>query len=77
MPYLCNNHFLKGMNYFYETQPNPNPAAFYLHQMPESWHSFETFGNHVVELILPLFAIIPLRYILDPGSQWDQIWQKF
>ena len=30
-------------------------------QAPEWWHKFETFGNHVVELILPLFTLIPLR----------------
>jgi hypothetical protein len=53
--------FGAGMNYFYETQPNPNPVAFYAHQMPDWWHKFETFGNHVVELIFPLFTIIPLR----------------
>jgi hypothetical protein len=50
-----------GMNYFYETQPNPNPVAYYAHQLPQEWHTFETFGNHVVELVLPLLTIVPLR----------------
>ena len=49
------------MNYFYETQPNPNPISYYAHHAPEGWHKFETFGNHVIELIFPLFTLIPLR----------------
>ena len=49
------------MNYFFETQPNPNPLSYFAHPAPESWHKFETFGNHVVELICPFLSFIPLR----------------
>jgi len=52
---------LTCMNYFYQTQPNPNPLAYFAHQAPEGWHSFETFGNHVIELFLPFFTFIPHR----------------
>ena len=44
---------LTCMNYFYETQPNPNPLAYYAHQAPQFWHKFETLGNHIVELVAP------------------------
>ena len=53
---------LSCMNYFYETQPNPNPLSYYAHQAPELWHKFETLGNHVVELIAPWLSLIPFRW---------------
>jgi hypothetical protein len=49
------------MNYFYETQPNPNPLSYWAHQAPAGWHSFETVGNHVVELGLPFLTFLPWR----------------
>jgi len=52
---------LTCMNYFYQTQPVPNPIAYYAHQAPVGWHKFETFGNHVIELVFPFFTFIPLR----------------
>ena len=52
---------LTCMNYFYETQPNPNPVAYYAHSAPGGWHAFETLGNHVVELVLPLLTLLPWR----------------
>merc|ERR1712045_1113863 len=47
---------LTCMNYFFETQPNPNPLAYFAHPAPEAWHKFETIGNHVVELICPFLS---------------------
>jgi len=52
---------LTCMNYFYQTQPNPNPLAYYAHQAPSGWHAFETFGNHVIELVLPFLTFVPHR----------------
>merc|ERR1712142_774735 len=52
---------LTCMNYFYQTQPVPNPIAYYAHQAPVGWHKFETFGNHVIELVFPWFTFIPFR----------------
>ena len=49
------------MNYFFETQPNPNPMAYFAHPAPEAWHKFETFGNHVVELVFPFLSFLPFR----------------
>eukprot|EP01063_Lacrimia_lanifica_P002442 TRINITY_DN11289_c0_g3_i1.p1 TRINITY_DN11289_c0_g3~~TRINITY_DN11289_c0_g3_i1.p1 ORF type:complete len:502 (+),score=153.18 TRINITY_DN11289_c0_g3_i1:197-1507(+) len=52
---------LTCMDYFYETAPNPNPASWYAHHMPEWWHRLEVLGNHVVELALPWLTILPWR----------------
>ena len=46
------------MNYFYETQPVPNPLTRYMHWMPEMWHKFEVLGNHFVELVAPWLLIL-------------------
>lgn len=55
-------HFT-AMNYFYETQPVPNPVTKYYHWMPEWWHKFEVISNHFVELVAPWM-------LLFPGLSW-------
>lgn len=50
---------LTAMNYFYETQPIPNPLSRYFHWMPPMWHKVEVLINHFVELIAPWLLIIP------------------
>lgn len=50
---------LSTMNYFYETQPVPNPLTKYLHAAPKTWHKFEVLSNHFVELIAPWLLIMP------------------
>lgn len=50
---------LTCMNYHYETQPVPNPISYYMHQEPEIFHKFEVLVNHFVELVAPLFMVIP------------------
>ncbi|XP_076067019.1 lipase maturation factor 1-like [Oratosquilla oratoria] len=60
-------HDLTCMNYHYQTQPVPNPMAYYLHQSPEWWHMTETFGNHIVELIVPFFAFLPRGFQIACG----------
>jgi hypothetical protein len=57
------------MNYFYETQPVPNPITYFAHQTPEVIHKIETLANHFVELIGPWLILIPSRTIaLIAGS---------
>jgi hypothetical protein len=51
---------LSTMDYFYETQPIPNPLTRYFHKMPKAWHRFEVLANHFVELIAPWLLILPL-----------------
>jgi hypothetical protein len=50
---------LSAMNFFYETQPVPNPVTRYLHWMPKAWHKFEVLSNHFVELIAPFLLLAP------------------
>ena len=47
------------MNYFYETQPVPNPLTRYFHWMPPVWHKAEVLINHFVEVVAPWFFILP------------------
>jgi len=50
---------LSAMDYFYETQPVPNPLSVYFHRMPKLWHKFEILINHFVELVVPWFLLLP------------------
>jgi hypothetical protein len=45
--------------YHYETQPNPSPVSWWLHQMPRSAHVAGVVFNHVVELGAPLLVVGP------------------
>eukprot|EP01083_Nonionella_stella_P059946 156806_1 len=51
------------MDYHYETQPNPNPMAWIMHNNPRWFHQFEVATNHFVELIAPWFLLIPFRKV--------------
>jgi len=53
---------LTCMDYFYETQPVPNPLTWYIHWMPWWWHRLETMSNHVVELGFPFLLFVPHRH---------------
>ena len=50
---------LTTMNYFYETQPVPNPLTRYFHWMPAWWHKWEVLTNHFVEVVAPWLLIVP------------------
>ncbi len=45
----------------YETQPNPSPLSWVLHQLPAWFHTAGVLFNHFVELVVPLFALGPRR----------------
>ncbi len=49
------------MNYFYQTQPVPNPISYFLHKTPEAFHKFEVLANHLIELVAPFLIVMPLR----------------
>lgn len=55
---------LSCLSYHYETQPNPNPLSYYLHQAPPFFHSAGVVVNHFVELAVPfmIFGPRPLRH---------------
>jgi len=58
---------LTCMNYHYQTQPVPNPMSYYMHQAPVWWHMTETFGNHIIELVLPFFTFLPRIFRMIGG----------
>ena len=58
---------LSCLVFHYETQPNPNPLAWYFHQLPVWFHSLEVLLNHAVELVAPLFVFGPRRLRLAAG----------
>ncbi|XP_074053226.1 lipase maturation factor 1-like isoform X2 [Macrotis lagotis] len=58
---------LTCMNYHYETQPVPNPFAYYLHQSPWWFHQFETLSNHFIELVVPFFIFLGRRMCIIHG----------
>lgn len=47
------------MEYFYQTQPNPNPLARLFHASPKWVHTGEVWVNHFVELVAPFFVALP------------------
>jgi lipase maturation factor 1 len=56
---------LTAMHYQYETQPLPNPIAWYMHQLPLSFQKVSTAFTFFAELLVPLlfFAPRPVRKI--------------
>ncbi|XP_053131899.1 lipase maturation factor 1 isoform X2 [Hemicordylus capensis] len=52
---------LTCMDYHYETQPVPNPVAYYMHRSPWWFHQFETLVNHFIELGVPFFIFLGRR----------------
>jgi hypothetical protein len=56
---------LTCLDYYFETQPIPNPLSWYFHWMPASVHHAGVVINHVVELAVPFgfFAPSPVSAI--------------
>ena len=52
---------LTCLAYHYETQPNPHPLSWLLHQAPLWFHQVGVAFNHLVELIAPFFVFGPSR----------------
>jgi len=53
---------LSCLVYHYETQPNPHPLSWWLHQQPEWFHQVGVLFNHLVELVAPWFIFAPRRW---------------
>ncbi|KYO30816.1 lipase maturation factor 1 isoform B [Alligator mississippiensis] len=58
---------LTCMYYHYETQPVPNPVAYFMHWSPWWFHQFETLCNHLVELIAPFLIFMGRRMCILNG----------
>jgi Lipase maturation factor len=59
---------LTCLAYHYETQPNPHPLSWLLHQAPMWFHQFGVAFNHLVELAMPFFVFGPRRARHIAGS---------
>jgi len=59
---------LTAMDYHYETQPMPNPLSWFAHHLPDRFHRAETFGNHVVELLVPFLYFAPQPFASISGA---------
>ena len=66
---------LTCMNYHYETQPNPMPTAYYMHQSPEFVHKIEVLGNHAIELGFGWLVILPNRMCKLVGGSFLVLFQ--
>ncbi|KAM6299397.1 lipase maturation factor 1 [Aegotheles albertisi] len=58
---------LTCMDYHYETQPVPNPIAYFMHRSPWWFHQFETLVNHFIELVVPFFLFLGRRMCIIHG----------
>jgi hypothetical protein len=50
---------LTCLNYYFETQPIPNPLSWYFHWLPEGIHKAGVVVNHVVEVVVPFGFFAP------------------
>lgn len=51
-----------------QTQPVPNPVAYFLHRSPWWVHRFETLSNHFLELVVPFFIFLGRRMCILHGA---------
>lgn len=47
----------------YETQPMPNPLAWYAHHLPASVHHLEVLLTFFEQLVLPFVILVPVRAV--------------
>eukprot|EP00300_Choanocystis_sp_HF-7_P020830 c20686_g1_i1.p1 GENE.c20686_g1_i1~~c20686_g1_i1.p1 ORF type:complete len:562 (+),score=127.00 c20686_g1_i1:286-1971(+) len=45
----------------YETQPMPNPIAWWMHRAPDAFHTAEVALTFVEQLVLPFIMLLPFR----------------
>ena len=50
---------LTAMTHHFETQPIPNPFAWFIHQLPHPLLQFSTLLTFAIELFLPLIILFP------------------
>jgi hypothetical protein len=50
---------LTALYYHHETQPMPGPASRLFHLLPRPLHRVEVAANHVAQLVVPFFLLIP------------------
>jgi Lipase maturation factor len=50
---------LTCLNYYFETQPMPNPLSWYFHWLPSGVHTAGVVFNHIAEVIVPFGYFLP------------------
>jgi Lipase maturation factor len=58
---------LTCLNYYFETQPIPNPVSWYFHWLPEGVHKAGVAFNHVAELLVPFGYFAPQPFASVAG----------
>ena len=52
---------LTALTYHYQTQPLPNPIAWYVHQLPDTMQQLSCAGVLFIELLVPFFIFAPRK----------------
>jgi hypothetical protein len=58
---------LSCLNFYFETQPMPNPLTWYFHWLPHSVHAAGVVFNHIAELIVPFAYFAPQPFAAIAG----------
>ena len=58
---------LTCLNYYFETQPMPNPLSWYFHWLPHSIHTGGVVFNHFAEVIVPFAYFAPQPFASIAG----------
>jgi hypothetical protein len=58
---------LTCLDYYFETQPMPNPLSWYFHWMPHGIHAAGVVINHVVEVLVPFAYFAPQPFASIAG----------
>jgi hypothetical protein len=59
---------LTCLDYHLETQPNPNPLSWWMHDAPHAAHAAGVLVNHFVELVVPWFMLGGRRWRHAAGA---------
>ncbi len=58
---------LTCLDYYFETQPMPNPLSWYFHWMPHAVHVAGVVVNHMVEVLVPFAYFLPQPFASVAG----------
>src|SRR5438067_12887155 len=58
---------LTCLDYYFETQPMPNPLSWHFHWMPHAVHVAGVVINHVVEVLVPFAYFLPQPFASIAG----------
>src|SRR5437667_349026 len=59
---------LTCLDYYFETQPMPNPLSWYFHWMPAAVHHGGVVFNHLAELVVPFGYFAPRPVAATAGA---------